>query len=304
MLLLSCLALPDMALAAADEEERGDLVMSGDAKCTRCHDEDEFYPVLPIGKTKHGTNADERTPTCTSCHGESQPHLDGSQTDENRPPSDVDFRLTSTTPVSKRNESCLSCHQGGERIHWQMSTHNSNDVACASCHQVHTEHDRVRDRQTQAEVCFDCHKQQRMDSKKFSSHPIEEGKVICSDCHNTHGSAGVKNLVRDTVVDTCYQCHAEKRGPFIWDHMPVTEDCGNCHNPHGSNISGMLKARVPMLCQECHEASSHRGVIPTDDPSATSTKASTLGRGCLNCHTNIHGSNNPQDARESRSMRR
>ncbi|WP_210394543.1 DmsE family decaheme c-type cytochrome [Motiliproteus sediminis] len=297
LLALLCLStLPAVSFAA--EDERGDLVLKEDAKCTRCHDEYELYPVLSIGKTKHGTMADGRTPSCTSCHGDSQAHIDGSETESERPLVDVQFGAKSPTPVADRNATCQSCHKGGERMHWGTSTHNANDVACTSCHQVHTEHDKVRVRQDQAEVCFNCHKQQRMDINKFSRHPVEEGKVVCSDCHNAHGSAGPKNMVRDSVVETCYQCHAEKRGPFIWDHMPVTEDCGNCHNPHGSNIAGMLKARQPMLCQQCHEGTSHRGHVPEVDGRYTA------GRGCLNCHTNIHGSNNPTANRESRSMRR
>ena len=50
---------------------RKDLVLKGDAQCTRCHGADAESPVLAIGKTKHGTVADGRTPTCTSCHGAS-----------------------------------------------------------------------------------------------------------------------------------------------------------------------------------------------------------------------------------------
>jgi len=302
VLLFSGLALPQFSQAAAETEEedegRGDLVLNGDAICTRCHDEYEYYPVLSIGKTKHGTRADDRTPNCTSCHGDSQAHLDGSESDDGRPLTEVKYGVKSPTPIPKRNAKCIACHQGGERIHWQQGSHNLNDVACTSCHQVHTAHDKVRERTTQPQVCFTCHKQQRMDAMKFSSHPLEDGKVVCSDCHNAHGSAGVKELVRDTVVDTCYQCHAEKRGPFIWSHEPVNEDCSFCHNSHGSNIAGMLKTRMPMLCQNCHEGDVHRG-LPPDENSRFTT-----GRACANCHTNIHGSNSPSGAVGARSLQR
>ena len=115
VLLVGLLALPQISQAA--EDERGDLVLNGDAKCTRCHDEYEFYPVLSIGKTKHGTQADARTPSCTSCHGESEAHLAGSETEDTRPALDIAFGAKSITPVSDRNQSCLNCHQGGERIH-------------------------------------------------------------------------------------------------------------------------------------------------------------------------------------------
>ena len=77
--------------------------------------------------------------------------------------------------------------------------------------------------------------------------------MACSDCHNPHGSAGPKLLAKNTVNETCYTCHAEKRGPFLWEHQPVNEDCTNCHTPHGSNITPLLKSRPPFLCDECHD---------------------------------------------------
>ncbi len=61
-------------------------------------------------------------------------------------------------------------------------------VACADCHTVHAAEDPVRVNKTQAEVCFACHAEQRADSFKYSHHPIREGKVVCSDCHNPMGS--------------------------------------------------------------------------------------------------------------------
>ncbi len=67
-----------------------------------------------------------------------------------------------------------------------------------------------------------------------------------------HGSAGPKLAKRDTTNATCYTCHAEKRGPFVHNHEPVQDNCASCHNPHGSNVAGMLKARDPILCNQCH----------------------------------------------------
>ena len=94
-------------------------------------------------------------------------------------------------------------------------------------------------------------------------------------------------MVRDNVNDTCYTCHMEKRGPFVRTHQPAQEDCSICHNPHGTTTPNLLKARQPFLCQQCHEPTSHRGNVGS--LTGTSTGANTLARGCLNCHTNIHG---------------
>lgn len=279
-----------------------DLVLKGDAKCTRCHDETEAYPVLAIGKTKHGTVADKRTPTCSSCHGESDTHINKPEGSKERPKPDRAFGKKSVTSPEEQNKTCLSCHQGGKRIHWSGSIHASRDATCSSCHQVHTAHDKVRDKRTQSEVCFVCHKEQRAQINRPSRHPIKEGKVACSDCHNPHGTAGEKLLVRDNVNDTCYTCHLEKRGPFVRSHQPVTEDCSICHNPHGTTTPNLLKSRPPFLCQQCHEPTSHRGGVAS--LTGTSTGANTTARGCLNCHTNIHGTNNPANISNERTLRR
>ena len=288
--------------AATTRAPRPDLVLKGDAVCTRCHDESETYPVLSIAKTKHGTRADGRTPTCTSCHGESPTHVNKPADAATRPAPDRSFGKKSTTPPESQSATCLGCHEGTTRMFWHEGPHASRDVTCTSCHQVHTGHDKVRAKADQAGVCFTCHKQQRMEISKPSRHPILEGKVTCSDCHNPHGSAGPKMMARNTINDTCFQCHAEKRGPFIWNHMPVTENCAHCHNPHGTTVASMLKWRPPFLCQQCHEGG-HRGNTPTMT-FGTGTGAMALGRACVNCHTNIHGGNHPEGGQDARSLRR
>jgi DmsE family decaheme c-type cytochrome len=289
-----------------------DVVLKGDAKCTRCHDENESYPVLSIGKTRHGVTADGRTPTCTSCHGESTAHEKNPQGLKERPKVDRNFKRDSSTPPEERNAACLGCHQGGERMHWAGSQHASSGVACSSCHQVHTQHDKVRDEQVQGEVCYACHKEQRAQTLRASHHPIREGKVGCSDCHNPHGSTGPKLLAKDTVVETCYSCHAEKRGPFLWEHPPASDNCLNCHTPHGSNHASLLKTKPPFLCQQCHSANYHPSTLYSGtglpasaggspaNPAGNSGAQQLLLRACLNCHTQVHGSNHPSGPRLTR----
>jgi DmsE family decaheme c-type cytochrome len=282
---------------AADTASAQDLVLNGDAKCTKCHDESDSPEVLAIGKTRHGTRADSRTPGCSSCHGESTEHLNNPAGLSDRPKPERTFTKSSKTPVSVRNAACLTCHQKDAKRHlWAGSAHEANDVACTHCHQVHAEHDKVRDKRTQPEVCFACHKEQRAQVNKQSHHPVLEGKVACSDCHNPHGSAGPKLMKRDSVVETCYACHMEKRGPFVHNHRPVSDDCSNCHMPHGTTADNLLKARPPLVCYQCHSGHGTPGVAGVASGVTSSPKANTnieQARGCLNCHTEIHGSNNP-----------
>ncbi len=284
---------------------KADSVLRGDAKCTACHDETEKNGprVFSIARTRHGVAADGRTPTCTSCHGESSSHMKKPEGAAKRPAPDRIFSKNSPTSPSEQNESCMSCHKGGNRTHWDGSQHSSRDVACTSCHQVHAEHDKVRNKKTQAEVCYTCHKTERAQSHRISTHPLADGKMSCSDCHNSHGSAGPKLLKKNTLNETCFTCHAEKRGPFLWEHQAVTEDCSSCHTSHGSNLAPLLKSRSPFMCSECHDGP-HNSKAPYGTVAAgnqggfvgTNPTENAGGRGCLNCHSMIHGSNHPAGA--------
>jgi DmsE family decaheme c-type cytochrome len=123
---------------------------------------------------------------------------------------------------------------------------------------------------------------------------LREGKMACTSCHSPHGSTAPAQLVKNTVTETCTSCHAEFRGPFLWEHQPVAEDCGNCHDPHGSAQPALLKIRPPFLCQTCHEGVGHPSIVNTPQGlPGGSPSAYLLGGGCLNCHSQIHGSNHP-----------
>jgi len=289
-------------VASAQGAAGADLVMRGDAKCTRCHDAESAPQVLQIGKTKHGTRADQRTPTCTTCHGESDTHANNPMSAK---PDRIFKRNNETTPSEEQNATCLGCHESGNRIHFQGSAHERARLACASCHTVHAERDQVLVKATQAGVCFTCHKDKRAEMFRFSSHALRTGWMSCSSCHNPHGSVAEHNLIRNTVNETCYQCHADKRGPFLWEHPPVRESCAECHNPHGSNVPMMLKVRPPYLCQQCHIAPFHPSTqysgsnLPRPG-TPTGAFDKMLGQQCANCHSKIHGSNHPSGARFTR----
>jgi DmsE family decaheme c-type cytochrome len=292
-LVMAAMCLVAGPAVAADAK---DLVLNGDAKCTACHDASSAPQLLGIGKTKHGTRADGRTPTCTSCHGESKGHAEPSGS-QSKP--DVTFGRKGKAPASVQNEACLSCHRKDSGRHlWAGSVHEVRDVACASCHNIHSGVDKVRDRTDQPEVCYACHAAQRVKANKPWHHPVAEGQMTCSDCHNAHGSAGPVLMKRDSVVETCYTCHMEKRGPFVHNHQPVSENCAICHEVHGTTAENLLKVRQPFLCQTCHTPHGPfppavaKGGAP-QQPGWWNGSTITQGRGCTNCHTEIHGSNNP-----------
>jgi DmsE family decaheme c-type cytochrome len=132
-----------------------------------------------------------------------------------------------------------------------------------------------------------------MKVQKSGHMPLREGKMDCTSCHSPHGSTNVRMLkAGNTVNESCASCHAEKRGPFMWEHAAGRENCASCHDPHGSNNDRMLVAKAPMLCQRCHVASRHPATI-YDGAQLTAASNRMVGRSCVNCHSQIHGSNHP-----------
>ena len=270
--------------------------------CLMCHVEGGDFPVFEIFKTKHANRADKRTPfgpghfQCEACHGPGKKHADGG----GGPDGINSQKPTSFLTPKQRNKYCLECHQGGSRIGWHAGAHDSNNLACASCHKIHAERDPVLKTATQPEVCYKCHRKERADFSKPSTHPVRFGKMACGDCHSPHGSNSTGMLIKPTVNQTCYTCHAEKRGPFLWEHAPVAEDCTLCHHPHGSVNQARLKKNPPLLCQQCHSVAGHPSVARTPaglPGGGGGGSAFLLAGSCLNCHSQIHGSNHPSGAK-------
>jgi len=104
---------------------------------------------------------------------------------------------------------------------------------------------------------------------------------------------------QETVNFQCWSCHADKRGPFLFQHRAVEENCLSCDAPHGSSHAKLLNERVPNLCQDRYDWSRHPGTAYSGDqgfvmiPGSTNPNTRFVARACLNCHNAIHGSNAP-----------
>ena len=108
-------------------------------------------------------------------------------------------------------------------------------------------------------------------------------------------------LNKPTVNQTCFSCHAEKRGPLLWEHAPVAEDCTLCHSSHGSVRQALLTKTPPLLCQQCHSVAGHPSVRTHRCRPARRQRRSgsvfLLAGSCTNCHSQVHGSNHPAGAK-------
>jgi len=262
----------------------------GSQACVACH----RNQVGNLNRTVHGDillkrpRSDEEKQGCEACHGPGSIHAKTKDADQGRPGDIIAFGKGAPRPVEERNAICLSCHENGDRTYWKGSAHEGRDLACTNCHQimekVSPKHQMIRE--TEVETCFQCHKDRRAQFERPSHHPLKEGDMTCSSCHNPHGSATDKLLKEASINETCYKCHADKRGPLLWEHEPVRENCLNCHEPHGTVNEYMLKVQRPRLCQQCHMGVGHGN---PGDPTAIYQ----INRSCQNCHTKVHGSNAP-----------
>lgn len=274
---------PDAPPAAAPRDE-----FVGQDTCVTCH---EGMDASQNG-TPHARAADPRSPAaaqgCESCHGPGSRHVED-------PTAPGTVRKFDQLSASEANDACISCHNRSSHALWEGSAHDARNLSCITCHSVHepkSERAQLKTA-TQAETCATCHRVQSTKVKRSAHMPVGEGKMECSTCHNPHGSTNVKNLrVGNYVNESCVSCHTEKRGPFLFEHAAGRESCVSCHDPHGSSNDRMLVAKMPMLCQRCHVHTRHPGTM-YDQAAVNSRSNRIIGRACVNCHQQIHGTNHP-----------
>ena len=260
--------------AAADSTD-----FVGQDTCATCHAD----VVKKFGDNPHSRLALEHAGkgvTCESCHGPGKAHVEGG--------GDVTkIRRFDKLSTKETDETCLGCHAGAHP-NFERSPHAKANVGCLDCHSVHaSETPEHLLKAEQPKLCFQCHTDTKPAFDMPFHHPVNEGAVKCSDCHDPHGTFGNNNLKSTADQNMiCTKCHAETRGPFVYEHAAVkAEGCVGCHSPHGSQNARMLNMpSVNTLCNQCHSPVSSHTVIGMGQGSAELAP-------CTSCHTYIHGSN-------------
>lgn len=232
---------------------------------------------------------------CESCHGPGSNHAGTAEAKEIRNPA----RLV----ASESNKLCVTCHVTKPMHDGPVeSAHVRNQIACVSCHKVHANGPYglvARKAEAVNTLCSSCHLTVKAQFAKPHAHKVEQNAMTCVDCHNPHGS--IKSPLQRTSSPNeppCFSCHANKRGPFTFEHAPVRfEGCNSCHEPHGSANPKMLtQQEVRLVCLSCHanlqgalataKLGSPTGVVPP----AFHDLRSARYQNCTTCHQKIHGS--------------
>jgi len=305
------IAVISTLLAMASFAGSAQAAPPGPEVCKGCHE--PYFDSM--AKSVHGKTGHPMAPAsgagCATCHGDGTKHVEAGG---GRGVGGIVNPGSKSMPAAEKDRVCLACHESSRHLaFWDSGKHRKNDVTCTNCHSLHGGQDsqlkitnpeiapfKTTSRVPQQEVCFNCHRDIRGLVSRPSHHPIVEGKVKCTSCHNPHGALSPAMGNAESIKELCTTCHADKRGPFMFEHPPVEESCLNCHNPHGSRSVKLLNAKVPNLCQDCHDASSHPGTMYDADANFKAPSGPTSGpnsrfiaRSCLNCHNEIHGSNSP-----------
>ena len=263
--------------AALPDATAGSQYVGADT-CKTCHE--EIYNG--VGSTAHAQLMtgkkvmDQEGHGCESCHGPGSAHVEGGG-DKTKI---FSFKGATVKQVSAR---CQTCH-AGSHPNFQRSAHAQADVSCITCHSPHHAKEQfglLKEKTPQ--LCYQCHVDTKADFSRPFHHTVNEGLIQCKDCHNVHDSYPKAAKLSSAQDQICLKCHTEKRGPWVFEHLPVkAEGCTSCHVPHGSNNQRLLtRNNVNNMCLECHGLST----FPTLHNQANKYQACTM------CHAAIHGSN-------------
>lgn len=286
------------------------LSKSGNALCVECHKDigtmaqDVQFKHEPLQKDKgclncHNPHAsmraehllkNEMPALCTECH----------QTNRS-------FFARRHMNYKVDDSNCNSCH----------NTHGSNkkgilydnvhapvaEKKCIQCHPSPTAANALQTKQEGMVLCRECHQDmiaETLDRNRLHW-PLAD-KVGCLNCHSPHGTKE-KNLLNDTQVKVCGQCHADTVELQRWSKEnpknknlcePVKKgDCVSCHSPHAAdNILLITQENISIdLCGKCHEWQSH-STHPIGEK-AIDKRNNNLTVECLSCHQGCGTGNKP-----------
>lgn len=258
--------------------------------CAPCH----AGVVKSFAQTRHGhalVTGKAKELTCETCHGSRKAHVEsGGSTSGIADPA--------SGTAAQVDVQCLRCH-AGKHASFARSPHGRSNVGCTSCHSIHAAAElRYLLRANEPELCYDCHAEIKLQFSLPSRHKVDKGLVLCTDCHDVHGTRQEELPGTAHRQDAfCTDCHTATAGPFVFEHAIMqTEGCTACHFPHGGpNPHLLVRANTDVICRTCHSpapdlrSGAHMQAAKDDEQS----------KPCTECHTDIHGSNSSRTFRRN-----
>ena len=104
------------------------------------------------------------------------------------------------------SEECAQCHENivrdfktADHARLQAKGPNAVNMGCESCHGPGSKHveagggaGTIINPNKSPETCFQCHLDKKAQFSMPFAHPVLEGKMSCSDCHNPHKGSAMK----------------------------------------------------------------------------------------------------------------
>lgn len=217
--LAALVLLPGLVTGA--ETDRQALI----APCLECHDSGEGAPARQVLLGSHGIEGEglEDRRGCLDCHGDSAGHIAAPETQA----PDVSFGPRWTANPAAQDAPCLGCHEDNTARNWRHALHMVNNITCITCHDIHTEQDRVLTAEDQFAICTTCHKAQ-----KSGVHDLGrggEGDPACSLCHNPHNHEAAGPQMHANNSAGCMFCHDSEQMDSHQEFEEGKRDCLDCH---------------------------------------------------------------------------
>jgi len=158
--------------------------------CLSCH---KASAITPAGEHAH---APAKAGQCLSCHN---PHASNRES------------LLKPRPEN----SCLTCHNKVETATMSAHKHNvfNDNTHCASCHEPHSSPHANLMVKDEVGMCGQCHKHSfshpigKKADGKMVLNPTNGDPLVCSSCHDIHGSKHEALTIADKGRDLCVVCH-------------------------------------------------------------------------------------------------
>lgn len=227
---------------------------------------------------------------CASCHNGSFPPADAKVTNH------IPYTLVPAAAAAN----CDACHKSGFAS-WAPGYFHANVSVATQCGTCHTGAYLAAVGKPNTAIhagvtnCEACHKTTGWAGASVS-HTAFTAATNCASCHNGSTASGKSVRHIPVGVTNCIACHNKSPGswkPSLWNHsqVPVTGQCGTCHNGAYPPADGKPSNHVPYTTQLLNGASMDCGACHTSLTVWSTQKMNhngSLGNGagwCKGCHT-------------------